>query len=189
MSLTVGGVELLTYREAAALLDVSPQSVRVYVTRGILHPMQPRAASLGDTGDTAYKYLLTEELAWYDRRRRNPGTDPGPNPYAARYAELLAEGLILPTEAIPVEQLAAGALRSAAGPALALAAGVLAMALIFALPLVGEWIAGRKPGADALAPLRSMPGASDALRNFAASLPASEAAAMHWIADAAEPAA
>lgn len=173
----LAGVKLLSYREAAELLDVSPQSLRVAVTRGNLHPMR----RLG--GDSRYKYLLAEEVAWYMRRRAHPGADPGPNPYAPRYAELLAAGVIVPSEAIPVEQLAAGAL-SAAGPLLAL--GAVALALVLALPLIREMLAGRQPDARSLAQLRAMPGASEALRREAdaarAAGSAREAAALREIA-------
>lgn len=88
-----GPVELLTYREAAELLDVVTPTIHTYVHRGLLHPIRLAAgAGLDRPHKSDLPFLLAEELAWYATRRRLGAQAAGPSPYVERYMELLAAG-------------------------------------------------------------------------------------------------
>lgn len=112
-----GPVELLTYGEAADLLDVRTPTIHTYVHRGVLH-----AIRLAASHPTPYKsdlpFVLAEEVAWYDARRRLGAPAAGPNPFAERYAELIAAGAPLLADPITqmIAQARAGALAAGAWP-------------------------------------------------------------------------
>lgn len=172
-----GPVELLTYPEAADLLGMRPQSLRWRVMTGTLHAIRVARTAQYPTGSA---FLLADEVAWYNRRRRGRGralADVGPSPYAARYAELLDAGApLMPllaadtrdAAARALAQLDTGAPAGAPTPAigsesegasdgLAFLAGV-GMLLIVALAAL---VQGRQPDAATVAHLRTMPGAAE----------------------------
>ena len=150
-------VELLTYGEAAAWLDIAAPTVQTYVHRGVLHSVRP-ARSVAYPAGTPF--VLREELAWYDRRRRSPNVAAaGPSPYAELYADLLAAGALAET-AGPVEAVAAS-VRAAPTPTPASVEASLAWGAILALLAIVllALFTGRRPDAGKLEQLRGMPGA------------------------------
>lgn len=187
-----GPIELIPYGEAAELLDVRPATIWTYVHRGVLHPIR-----IADTAEypAATPFLLRDEVAWYDRRRRVNTAAAGPSPYAERYAELLDAGaalapLLADRRADMLARIRAeapvhvhtGPVTTEAAPGMPAPGVPLAgieglggaawIVMLFALGAVlFALVRGLRPDASEIAQLRAAPGSSrlsEALRTVAA---------------------
>jgi hypothetical protein len=119
--------DLLTYKEAAAELDLSADYIAHLAARRVLHPVKlPQQRK---------KYLRRAELEWYARRRAG-NTDPNPVVQTPQQIAEIAQEMPIPEPEQLVEQVEQGATEITPGVGIALA--LLVLALLLALFLHQE---------------------------------------------------